>query len=97
MIHVEGERDGISVEIAMQYNTGVAGNIYSFANNINTHEGGTHEAGFRAALTRIINSYAKKLNLLKGDDALIGEDIREGLTAIISAKHPWLFFYCLTL
>ena len=88
VIHVEGERDGISVEIAMQYNTGVAGNIYSFANNINTHEGGTHEAGFRAALTRIINSYAKKLNLLKGDDALIGEDIREGLTAIISAKHP---------
>ncbi len=88
VIHVEGERDGISVEIAMKYNTGVAGNIYSFANNINTHEGGTHEAGFRAALTRIINSYAKKLNLLKGDDALIGEDIREGLTAIISAKHP---------
>ena len=88
VIHVEGERDGISVEIAMQYNTGVAGNIYSFANNINTHEGGTHEAGFRAALTRIINSYAKKLNLLIGDDALIGEDIREGLTAIISAKHP---------
>ncbi|AMC08533.1 DNA topoisomerase (ATP-hydrolyzing) subunit B [Turicibacter sp. H121] len=88
VIHVEGERDGISVEIAMQYNTGVAGNIYSFANNINTHEGGTHEAGFRAALTRIINSYAKKLNLLKGDDTLIGEDIREGLTAIISAKHP---------
>ena len=88
VIHVEGERDGISVEIAMQYNTGVAGNIYSFANNINTHEGGTHEAGFRAALTRIINSYAKKLNLLKGDDALIGEDIREVLTAIISAKHP---------
>lgn len=88
VIYVEGERDGISVEIAMQYNTGVAGNIYSFANNINTHEGGTHEAGFRAALTRIINSYAKKLNLLKGDDALIGEDIREGLTAIISAKHP---------
>jgi len=88
VIYVEGERDGISVEIAIQYNTGVAGNIYSFANNINTHEGGTHEAGFRAALTRIINSYAKKLNLLKGDDALIGEDIREGLTAIISAKHP---------
>lgn len=88
VIYVEGERDGISVEIAMQYNTGVAGNIYSFANNINTHEGGTHESGFRAALTRIINSYAKKVNLLKGDDALIGEDIREGLTAIISAKHP---------
>ncbi|MGL4335899.1 MAG: DNA topoisomerase (ATP-hydrolyzing) subunit B [Turicibacter sp.] len=88
VIYVEGERDGISVEIAMQYNTGVAGNIYSFANNINTHEGGTHEAGFRAALTRIINSYAKKHNLLKGDDALIGEDIREGLTAVISAKHP---------
>ncbi len=88
VIYVEGERDGISVEIAMQYNTGVAGNIYSFANNINTHEGGTHEAGFRTALTRIINSYAKRHNLLKGDDALIGEDIREGLTAVISAKHP---------
>ena len=88
IIYVEGERDGISVEIAMQYNTSVAGNLYSFANNINTHEGGTHEAGFRAALTRIVNSYAKKLNLLKGDDTLTGEDIREGLTAIISAKHP---------
>ena len=88
VIYVEGERDGISVEIAMQYNTSVAGNLYSFANNINTHEGGTHEAGFRAALTRIVNSYAKKLNLLKGDDTLTGEDIREGLTAIISAKHP---------
>jgi len=88
VIYVEGERDGISVEIAMQYNTSVAGNLYSFANNINTHEGGTHEAGFRAALTRIVNSYAKKLNLLKGEDTLTGEDIREGLTAIISAKHP---------
>ena len=88
VIYVEGERDGISVEIAMQYNTGVAGNIYSFANNINTHEGGTHEAGFRTALTRIINSYAKRHNMLKGDDVLIGEDIREGLTAVVSAKHP---------
>lgn len=88
VIYVEGERDEVSIEIALQYNTSVAGNLYSFANNINTHEGGTHEAGFRAALTRIVNSYAKKLNLLKGDDTLTGEDIREGLTAIISAKHP---------
>jgi len=88
VIYVEGERDGISVEIALQYNTSVAGNLYSFANNINTHEGGTHEAGFRTALTRIVNNYAKKVNALKGDDTLTGEDIREGLTAIISAKHP---------
>lgn len=88
VIYVEGEREGISVEIALQYHTSVAGNLYSFANNINTHEGGTHEAGFRTALTRIVNSYAKKLNMLKGDDALTGEDIREGLTAIVSAKHP---------
>ena len=88
VIYVEGERDGISVEIALQYNTSVAGNLYSFANNINTHEGGTHEAGFRTALTRIVNNYAKKLNALKGEDTLTGEDIREGLTAIISAKHP---------
>jgi len=88
VIYVEGERDGVSIEIALQYNTSVAGNLYSFANNINTHEGGTHEVGFRTALTRIVNSYAKKLNVLKGDDALTGEDIREGLTAIISAKHP---------
>ena len=88
VIYVEGEREGISVEIALQYHTSVAGNLYSFANNINTHEGGTHEAGFRTALTRIVNSYAKKLNMLKGDDTLTGEDIREGLTAIVSAKHP---------
>ena len=88
VIYVEGEREGISIEIALQYHTSVSGNLYSFANNINTHEGGTHEAGFRTALTRIVNSYAKKLNALKGDDALTGEDIREGLTAVISAKHP---------
>ena len=64
-------------------------NIYSFANNIHTHEGGTHESGFKSALTRVINDYARKNNLLKEkDDNLTGEDVREGLTAIISIKHP---------
>ena len=73
----------------MQYNDGYQENIYSFCNNINTHEGGTHEEGFRLALTRVINNYARKGNFLKEkDDALSGEDCREGLTAIISVKHP---------
>ena len=64
-IYVEGSRDGIIVEIAMQYNTRLDGDIYSFVNNIHTHEGGTHESGFNAALTRLINDFAKKANLLK--------------------------------
>ena len=73
----------------MQYESGYTQNIYSFCNNINTHEGGTHEEGFRMALTKVINNYAKKNNLFKKDDeSLTGDDCREGLTAIISVKHP---------
>ncbi|KIL42895.1 DNA gyrase subunit B [Jeotgalibacillus alimentarius] len=88
-VFIEGEKDGISIEISMQYNQGFASNIYSFANNINTYEGGTHESGFRTALTRVINNYATRNNLLKDADGnLSGEDVREGLTAIVSIKHP---------
>ena len=72
----------------MQYNTGYASNILSYANNINTHEGGTHESGFKTALTRIINSYGKKNKLIKEKESLTGDDVREGLVAIISIKHP---------
>lgn len=89
VIYIEGDEENIVVEVAMQYNDGYASNVYSFCNNINTHEGGTHEEGFRATLTRLINYYGKESNLIKKDeDALIGEDVREGLTAIISVKHP---------
>lgn len=88
-IYIEGEKDDITVEIALQYNDGFASNLYSFANNIHTHEGGTHESGFKTALTRVINDYARKNNVFKENDAnLSGEDVREGLTAIISIKHP---------
>ena len=75
--------------MAMQYNSSYNDNIYSFVNNINTHDGGTHEEGVRRALTRIINSYARKSGLLKEkDDSLIGDDVKEGLTMIVSCKHP---------
>ncbi|MFC0296049.1 DNA topoisomerase (ATP-hydrolyzing) subunit B [Geobacillus jurassicus] len=88
-IYIAGERDGIAVEIALQYNDGYTSNIYSFVNNIHTHEGGTHESGFKMALTRIINDYARKQQIFKDNDAnLTGEDVREGLTAIVSIKHP---------
>lgn len=88
-IDVFGEKDGITVEIAMQYNAGFSSNIFSFANNINTYEGGTHESGFKTALTRVINDYARKNGLLKESDTnLTGEDVREGLVAIVSIKHP---------
>ncbi|MEG9298448.1 DNA topoisomerase (ATP-hydrolyzing) subunit B [Mangrovibacillus sp. Mu-81] len=88
-IFIEGEKDEITVEIAIQYNDGFASNLYSFANNIHTHEGGTHESGFKTALTRVINDYARKNHVFKESDAnLSGEDVREGLTAIISIKHP---------
>jgi DNA gyrase subunit B len=86
-IYIKGERDGIFVEISLQYNESYASNIYSFANNIHTYEGGTHEAGFKSALTRVINDYARRNNLLKDNDSnLTGDDVREGLTAIISVK-----------
>ncbi|WP_442853422.1 DNA topoisomerase (ATP-hydrolyzing) subunit B [Bacillus sp. B-jedd] len=88
-IYMEGERDGINVEVAMQYNDGYTSNLYSFANNIHTYEGGTHEFGFKTALTRVINDYARKNGIFKDADAnLSGEDVREGLTAIVSIKHP---------
>lgn len=88
-VYIEGERDGITVEVALQYNDSYTSNIYSFANNINTYEGGTHEAGFKTGLTRVINDYARKNGVFKdGDSNLSGEDVREGLTAIISIKHP---------
>ena len=88
-VYIEGEKDGITVEVALQYNDSYTSNIYSFANNINTYEGGSHEAGFKTGLTRVINDYARKNGVFKdGDSNLSGEDVREGLTAIISIKHP---------
>ena len=89
IIYLSGEEDGVFFEVAMQYNSSYNDNIYSFVNNINTHDGGTHEEGVRRALTRVINSYAKKNNILKEkDDSLTGDDVKEGLTMIISCKHP---------
>ena len=86
-IYVEGNKDGISVEVALQYNDAYNENIFSFANNIDTVEGGTHLVGFKTALTRALNDYAKKFGHLKENDKkLSGEDIREGLTAVISVK-----------
>lgn len=86
-IYVDAEKDHIKIEIALQYNDSYNENIHSFANNINTHEGGTHESGFKSALTRVINEYARKNNLIKDNDTnLSGDDVREGLTAIISVK-----------
>ena len=88
-IYVEGVKNDIDVEIAFQYNDGYSENLFSFANNINTHEGGTHLIGFKTALTRTINQYATNANLLKGSkENLTGEDIREGLVAVISVKIP---------
>ncbi len=88
-IFLRDEQDDIIVEVALQHTTGYHLNLLSFANNINTHEGGTHESGFKAALTRVVNDYARKNNLLKEeDDNFLGEDVREGLGVIISIKHP---------
>jgi DNA gyrase subunit B len=88
-VYVERERDKVVVEIAFQFNDGYAENLFSFANNINTREGGTHLAGFKAALTRSVNNYATANNLLKGvKEAVSGDDIREGLTAVVSVKVP---------
>lgn len=87
VIYSEGEKDGTVIEIALQYTDGYSENIFTFANNINTHEGGTHLSGFKSALTRVINDYARKNNFLKEkDNNFQGEDIREGITAIISVK-----------
>ncbi|GIO28207.1 DNA gyrase subunit B [Ornithinibacillus bavariensis] len=87
--YAEGQDQGISVEVAIQYNDGFNYNIYSFANNIHTYEGGTHESGFKTGLTRVINDYARKNGLMKENEAnLTGDDVREGITAIVSVKHP---------
>jgi len=89
IIHLSGEDEGVFFEVAMQYTDGYNDNIYSFVNNINTHDGGTHEEGVRRALTRVINSYGRKTGILKEkDEPLTGDDVKEGLTMIISCKHP---------
>ena len=89
IIHLSGEENDISIEVALQYNESYSSNVYSFTNNINTHEGGTHEDGVKRALTRIINNYAKNYKYLKdNEEPLSGDDVREGLTMIISCKHP---------
>lgn len=89
IVHIEGEESNVVVEVAFQYNDGYNSSIYSFVNNITTPEGGTHEDGVKMALTRIINTYAKNNKLLKdNDDSLSGEDVREGLTMIVSVKVP---------
>lgn len=88
-VYVEGAENGIEVEVSLQYTDDYHINMMSFTNNIHTYEGGTHETGFKAALTRVINDYARKHGQLKeNDEALTGEDVREGLTAIVSVKHP---------
>jgi DNA gyrase subunit B len=89
VIYVSGEREGVTIEVAMQWNDGYSETLYSFANNINTHEGGTHLSGFRAALTRTVNVYAARSGVLKKEgETLEGEDVREGLTAVIAVKVP---------
>ena len=89
IIHIGGVENDISIEAALQYNTGYSASIYSFVNNIHTPEGGTHEDGVRMALTRVLNNYARKNNILKEkDDNLSSEDVKEGLTLIVSCKHP---------
>ena len=89
IVDVSGSEDDISIEVAMQYNDGYNSNIYSFTNNINTVEGGTHEDGVRLALSRVINNYARNNGFLKDkDDSLTQEDVKEGITMVISCKHP---------
>ncbi len=88
VIYFSREKDGVTLEVALQYNDGYAENVFTFANNINTIEGGTHLSGFRSALTRAINQHAKNKNLLKDGIAISGDDVREGLTAVISVKVP---------
>ena len=89
IIHLSGEEDNVVFEVALQYTDGYTENIYSFVNNINTHDGGTHEEGVKRALTRVINTYARKVGLLKEkDESLTGDDVKEGLTMIVSCKHP---------
>ncbi|MDD3804605.1 MAG: ATP-binding protein, partial [bacterium] len=87
-VYMHNEKEGIDVEVAMQYNESYNENLYSFANNIHTREGGTHLIGFKSALTRVINDYAKKSGALKNMEPISGDDSREGLTAVISVKIP---------
>nr|WP_203626714.1 DNA topoisomerase (ATP-hydrolyzing) subunit B [Lacticaseibacillus mingshuiensis] len=88
-IYVEGQSNGITVEVAIQYTNDYHTNLMTFANNIHTYEGGTHETGFKAALTRVVNDYARKFGSLKeNDESLSGDDVREGMTAVVSVKHP---------
>ena len=88
-IYTEGEQQDIMVEVAIQYTDGYHTNLLSFANNIHTYEGGTHEFGFRTALTRVINDYGRKQKIIKeNEENLSGEDVREGITAVVSIKHP---------
>jgi DNA gyrase subunit B len=88
-IHLQASRDNMEVEVALQYNDGFAETLFTFANNINTREGGTHLTGFRAGLTRTLNDFLKKMNLGKKiEESLSGEDVREGLTAVVSVKVP---------
>jgi DNA gyrase subunit B len=88
VIYFEKEQDNVKLEVAMQYNDGYAETMFSFANNINTVEGGTHLSGFKSALTRAINQYAKNKNLIKDEIGITGDDVREGLTAVISVQVP---------
>ncbi len=89
IIDIRGKEDGIIVEVALQYNDSYNASIYSFVNNINTPEGGTHEDGVRRALTRVLNKYATQKNIIKNSaDSLTGDDVKEGITMIISCKHP---------
>jgi DNA gyrase subunit B len=88
ILYIDKEIDGVTLDIALQYNDSYATNLYSFANNIPTHEGGMHEDGFKLALTRVLNKYASENGMLKKDDSFLGEDTREGLTTIVSIKHP---------
>ena len=88
ILYFEEKYDAVTIEIAMQYNDGYTENVIAFANNVNTKEGGTHIDGFRFALTKLVNDAGKRLNLVKDDDKLSGEDVREGLTAVISVKLP---------
>lgn len=88
-IAIRGQKESIEIEIAIQYNDSYNETLYSFANNIHTHEGGTHESGFKSALTRVINEYARKVNIIKESEANVsGEDVREGITVVLSVKIP---------
>src|SRR5256885_5295487 len=87
VIHFTNDAEGMALEVAMQWNGTYAESVYTFANTINTHEGGTHEEGFRSALTTVVNRFAREQKILKEkEDNLTGDDIREGLTAIVSVK-----------